>query len=243
MIVFVYGSDMDKVRAMSKSRIDGLRQKRPDAGFFVMDDETFNEAQFDELIFSQGLFDKKFIVHLDRVLENNKEAREYILEHLDALAASENGFVITEYSLAKPTFLKIKKLAVKTEVFEKAKAEKKTEFNIFALADAIGAKDKKRMWVLLMQAYRAGLAPEQIHGVVVGQIRNIALIKRADKEKVDAGSLGLHPFIVTKAKGFAKNFTDKELEDHSRTLVYMYHGARGGEEELGVALERFVLSF
>lgn len=241
MIIFVYGSNTNKVRAVSKVRIEALRQKRPDAGFFRMDDETFNEVQFEELIFSQGLFDKKFIVHLDRVMED-KDTREYIMGHLDELAKSENGFVITEYKLLKPAFTKIEKVAVKTEVFEAKAVDTKPEFNIFALGDALGRKDWRQLWVLYNQAVRAGVAQEQIHGVVFGQIKNMALVRRAEKENIHTGSLGLHPFVVTKAKGFAKNFSDKELEDYSRTLVHMYHGARGGEDDLDVGLEKFILS-
>ena len=68
MIIFIYGTDTDKIRKISRKHLDTLIGKRPDAGFFKMDDETFNETKFEELIFSQGLFDKKFIVHLDRAM-------------------------------------------------------------------------------------------------------------------------------------------------------------------------------
>jgi DNA polymerase III delta subunit len=242
MIVFVYGSDIDMVNKQAGMRLEGLRSKRPDAGFFRMDDETFDEVQFEELIFSQGLFDKKFIVHLHRVMEN-KEAREFILKHLKELADSENAFVVSENKLAKPTFTKLEKVSVKTEVFEEKVVEKKTlEFNIFALGDALARKDKKNLWVLYTQALHAGLAPEQIHGTLFTQIKNIALIKRAEKEKVNTGDLGLHPYVVTKTKGFAKNFEEKELEQLSRDLLHLYHNARGGGDELDVGLERFVLN-
>ena len=68
------------------------------------------------------MFDKKFIVHLDRVMEK-KEVREYILKHLKELADSENAFVLTENKLAKPTFTKIEKVSVKTEIFDDKKVE------------------------------------------------------------------------------------------------------------------------
>ena len=181
MIVFVYGQEVDKVLIQAKKRLEGLKTKRPDAGFFKMDDESFDEAQFEELIFSQGLFDKKFIVHLHRVMEN-KDAREFILKHLDELAESENAFIVSENKLAKPTFNKLEKVAVKTEVFDTKQIEKKTqEFNIFALGDALGRKDKKNLWVLYTQALRADMAPEQIHETLFTQIKNIALLKRAEK--------------------------------------------------------------
>ncbi len=241
MIVLIYGAQTDKVREASKIRLDGLRRKRPDAEFFRMDDEDFDEARFEELIFGQGLFDKKFIVHLDRVLEN-KEAREYILKHLKELADSENGFIITEYKLAKPTFEKLKKVAVKTEVFDTKKIETKQEFNIFSLADALGRKDKKNLWVLYTQALKNDIAPEQIHGTFFSQIKNILLIKKAQKQGVKTSELGLHPFVVKKTTGFVKNFSQEELKKYSRDLLHIYHQARGGGDELDVGLEKFILS-
>ncbi len=243
MIIFVYGTDIDKVRKISSKNLETLTLKRPDAGFFKMDDETFDEAKFEELIFSQGLFDKKFIVHLDRVMEN-KEAREFIIKNLKELAKSENAFVIAESKLAKPTFEKIKKVAFKTEVFEELTRSKgnKPEFNIFSLADALGKKDKKTAWVLLYKALRAGITPEQIHGTLFAQVKNMAFIKRAENEKVKTSELGLHPFVVKKATGFTKNFSQDELEKLSRKLVTIYHDARRGGGELPVALEKFVLS-
>ena len=243
MIIFIYGTDTDKIRKISRKHLDTLIGKRPDAEFFKMDEETFDEAKFEELIFSQGLFDKKFIVHLDRALLN-KDAREFIVKHLSELAESENAFVITESKLAKPTFEKIKKVSFKTEVFKApiSAIANKPEFNIFSLADALGRKDKKTAWVLLYKALRAGITPEQIHGTVFAQIKNMAFIKHAEEEKVKTSELGLHPFVVKKTMGFTKNFSQEELEKLSRKLVTIYHDARRGGDELPVALEKFMLS-
>jgi DNA polymerase III delta subunit len=242
MILFIYGTDTDQVRAQAHKNLEVLKKKRPEAGFFKMDDESFDAVKFEELIFSQGLFDKKFIVHLHHALEN-KEAREFILEHLEELAESDNAFVISEKKLTKPTYTKLEKVAYKTEMFDTKETEsKKTEFNIFALGDALGKKDKKNLWTLYVQALSKGLTPEQIHGTLFNQIKNITLIKRAEKEGVQTSKLGLHPFVVTKTKGFAKNFSEKELENLSRKLLHIYHKARGGGDELDVALEKFVLT-
>ena len=163
--------------------------------------------------------------------------------------------MITESKLAKPTFEKIKKAAIKTDVFDSpmsAKADKQ-ELNIFSLGDALGRKDKKQLWVLLYQALRSGITPEQIHGTLFAQVKNLAFIKRAETpsfakssgeamEKVKTNELGLHPFVVKKTTVFVKNFSQEELEKLSRKLVTIYHAARGGGDELPVALEKFILS-
>lgn len=241
MIVLIYGAQTDKVRSVSQKTVESLKKKRPDAGFFRMDDESFDEAQFEELIFGQGLFDKKFIVHLDRVMED-KNVREYILKKLKELADSENAFVVTEYKLVKPTLEKLKKVAIKTEEFDAKKVESVQEFNIFALADAIGKKDKKNLWILYTQALKKDVAPEQIHGTLFNQVKNMLLIKKADEQNVGVGGLGIHPFVLKKATGFARNFSKEELETYSRALFTIYHDARGGGDELDIGLERFILS-
>ena len=63
-----------------------------------------------------------------------------------------------------------------------------------------------------------------------------------EAKKVKTNELGLHPFVVKKAIGFTKNFSQEELEELSRKLVTIYHDARRGGDELPVALEKFVLS-
>ncbi|MBU0722947.1 hypothetical protein KJ973_03195 [Patescibacteria group bacterium] len=240
MIILIYGTDIDSVLKVSRKHLDTLIIKRPEARFFKIDNETFQQAEFEELICGQGLFDRKFIVQLDRVFENT-EAKDFILQNVTKMAESENAFVITEDKLTKPIFEKIKKVALKTEEFNKKEVTKK-EFNIFLLTDAFGKRDKKQMWILLYQVLRAGLKPEQIHGVLFSQVKNIAFVKWAEKEKIEPNQLSIHPFAQKKARSFVKNFSQTEIESLSRQLLTIYHNAHMGGDELPIALEKFVLN-
>jgi len=241
MIIFISGTDINKILKVSRKHLDTLISKRPEARFFKIDNETFQQIELEELFCGQGLFDKKFIVRLDRVFENT-EAKDFILQNITQMAESENAFILTEGKLTKPIFEKIKKVALKTEEFNKTEVIKK-EFNVFLLADALGKKDKKQMWILLYQALRAGLSPEQIHGVLFTQVKNIAFVKCAEKEKIELNQLNIHPFALKKAIGFTKNFSQTEIENLSRQLLIIYHNARMGGDELPTALEKFVLGF
>jgi DNA polymerase III delta subunit len=242
MIILVYGTDTDKVRGTAGKHLNTLRTKRPDAEFFNMSNENFSQSDFEELIFSQGLFDKKFIVQLESVLELSEEAREFVLKNLGELAKSENAFVISERKLLKPVVAKLEKVAFKIENFEMAdEGKEKQKFNIFSLGDALGMKDKKQLWVLYTKALRAGIAAEQIHGILFAQVKAIAMVKRAKKDKVDAKKTGLNPFVVSKALGFEKNFTEEEVEGLSRELLFIYHNIRDEGGEMEVELEKFVL--
>jgi DNA polymerase III delta subunit len=242
MIILVYGTDSDKVRATAGKHLNTLRTKRPDAEFFSMSNETFDRAGLEELIFSQGLFDKKFIVQLESVLELNEEGREFVLKNLNELAKSENAFVISERKLLKPIVSKLEKVAFKVENFEMIdEGKEKQKFNIFSLGDALGTKDKKQLWVLYTKALRAGIVAEQIHGILFAQVKAIAMVKRAKKEGVDAKKTGLNPFVVSKALEFEKNFTEEEVEKLSRELVRIYHGIRDVGGDMETELEKFVL--
>jgi hypothetical protein len=58
----------------------------------------------------------------------------------------------------------------------------------------------------------------------------------------DAKESGLNPFVYSKAKNYAKNFTLPELKKISSQLVKMYHQAHRGEVNFEMALEKFFLS-
>ena len=51
----------------------------------------------------------------------------------------------------------------------------------------------------------------------------------------------LKPFVYSKAKGYLKNYSEKELILLSSNLVALYHDARRGKGELETNLEKFIL--
>jgi len=63
----------------------------------------------------------------------------------------------------------------------------------------------------------------------------------AHKSK-DANESGLKPFVYTKSKKFASNFSDEELEELPMNLIRISHDAHRGKCDFAIALERFILS-
>ena len=127
------------------------------------------------------------------------------------------------------------KHAVKVQEFKKI--EKKERFNSFLLADALGQRNKEKLWVLYHQALTEGLAPEELHGTLFWQVKALlsaTLVKTA-------GEAGLKPFPWTKAKSFLRNWNQDELKKVSSKMVSIYHDSRRGEHELQTALEKFIL--
>ncbi len=258
MLYLLYGSDFKKSREKLHSTIDSLLKKKPDASFFKSDSSDFSEGQLDELISSQGLFEKKYIVQADGLF-SDKKSKEIVLDKLDKISESENIFLFIEEKIDKPTLKKIEKVAQKVQEFDGGHQNGSRkfsvvggdevdlgEFNIFNITDALGRKDKKELWVLCQRAGRHNIPAEEIYGILMWQIKSILIAKKSKS----AEESGLKPFVYNKSLRFAKNFKDPktsgsgegELEKISSQLISIYHDARRGLVEFDVSLERFVLN-
>ena len=241
MIYLFYGQDKEQARQKANGVVQTLLKKRPDASLFKLNSDTWQEAAFDEYVGGQGLFVQKYIVILDRLFEN-KEIKEYVIERLKILKASENIFIVIENSLDKVTLGKFEKTAEKIQAFGEGKDAvakgKKPEFNMFAMTDALGARNQKRLWILYQQALRHDVVSEELHGILFWQVKSMLLATLSK----DVKESGLNPFVYGKAKNYAKNFTLSELKKISSQLVAMYHQAHRGEVDFDIALEKFFLT-
>ncbi len=237
MLYFLYGSDTKKSREKLHELLDVLQKKKPDASVFKMDAETWDAARFEEFIGGQGLFEHKYIVVLDHVFEQ-VDAKERIVDGAREIQESDNVFLCLEATVDKATLKKIEKYAQKVQEFEEKERVSAKPFNIFSLTDALGKRDKKQLWVLYQQALEAGSEPEEIHGILLWQIKSMLLATQSQS----AEDAGLKPFVYQKASGFARNFSHEELRTMSARFVSFYHDARRGVVDLGIALERFLLT-
>lgn len=235
MLYFLYGTDTIESRKKLQLLLASLAKKRPDAEVFRLKEDNWNEGSFQELLNAQGLFDQKYIAVLDGLLEY-KESSELVLEHIQTMQESTHVFLMIENNPAKKVVDVVEKHAEKTQEF--ARPEKKKEFfNTFALGDALGSKDKKSLWVGYLEALRAGVSAEEICGVLFWQVKNIILAMHTKS----ASESKLSPFVDSKARKFAKNFTKGELKNISSALVDATEKVRNGEGEMEVLLERVVL--
>lgn len=125
-----------------------------------------------------------------------------------------------------------------TEVEERVVgAGRQSEFNVFALTDAIGGRKKKDAWILYHKALAAGLSAEEIFFKIVWQVKSMLI---AAKTK-DVSETEMKPFPYSKAKSFLKNFKEGELEKISQELVEGYAGVRQGKGEMETFVEKTLL--
>ncbi len=219
MLYLLHGTDFEKVREKANSLQQDLLKKKPNASIFRFNAENFNQFQLEELITAQGLFENKYIVILDRVIEN-EEAKEFILKSLNNLKESSHIFIILQQKLDKASLTRIEKQAEKAQAFSADPSIKlgagKEKFNIFSLTFALEYRDKRKLWILYQTA-RKNAVPEEIHGILWWKVKNMILSGKAGKYSAD------------------------ELKKIAFTLVSIYHDAHRGLFEFDLALERFIL--
>jgi DNA polymerase III delta subunit len=234
MLYFLYGNDTAKSRKKLHELLDSAQKKRPDAEIFKVTSENWSEGQFDELLVSRGLFEAKYTVVLDNLFEK-KDVKQYFLDKLDEVGASEQIFLVLEGGVLAGDLKKIEKAAKQVQEFKKAEAKERT--NIFAVANGLVEKDKKKLWISLVDFLRKGIAAEEIHGILFWQVKNMLLAGKAK----DMKEAGLSPFAYKNALTGSRQYRAGELEKLSGELVDMTHRVRQGEGELSVMLEKWVL--
>lgn len=241
MIYLLHGTDRDKARKKMTELVIALQTKKPDLSLVKVTDETWNRDDLPALIGSQGLFERKMLIQAEYLLAKKAESAEAILESLVDIAESENVFIFLEGEVDAATRKKLEAKAHKAQEFEKPDVpEPRPDFNVFALTDALGRRDKKSLWVLYQEAMRKNVQPEEIHGILFWQVKSMLLVIEGGPS-VTPASTGLAPFVFKKAEQFSQNYNKQELEQLSLKLVTIFHDARASGAELGSALEQFIL--
>lgn len=241
MLSIFYGTDWKKVNEAAKKELEAfVRKNKParlsggDAEVFTLAEDNFSESELERHIASSGLFTGAHAVVVSHLLEH-ADFGELIVDRLDELATSPNLFIVKQGDLSAK--LK-KKLGKHTETVKEFVAKQKVEkapFQIFDLANSLGARDKKNLWLGYHKALREGLAAEEIFNILLWQVRTMSQVSAGATE-------GIKPFVMGKAKGFLKNYSEKELQDLSRSFVELYHEVRRGTVYMDDALEKLILT-
>src|SRR3989344_2796564 len=225
MLYLFYGSDTDKARARARGVIDVMKKKRPEAEYFRVTTSSWDAATAEQFIEGQGLFERKFIVFFDGVFEQ-VEVKEWLGPRAEEFSKTENAFVFLERSVDAATLKKFEKVAQEVKKFDADKSLaglSENRFNTFALADALGMKDRKKLWSLLAEAFMRGATPEEINGVLFWQTK--AMLAASNGSAADSG---LKPFVYTKSSRYATGFKHDELVALSRNLISIYHDSHRG---------------
>lgn len=113
----------------------------------------------------------------------NGERQEEFLDMAETLVESPHMFVFEEEKLLKAETDALTKAGAKIEKVEK-KAAKEWAFDQHGIATALGTKDKKKLWLGLMSAFRSGEKGEAVAGLMAWkarQIKNVELSRELVK--------------------------------------------------------------
>jgi len=112
--------------------------------------------------------------------------------------------------------------------------------DIFALTDALSAKNKSRAVELLEEQLAAGLSDEYLIAMMIRQFKILLRLKSAQSSKIKpadlAAKLKLHPFVVKKGLGQAQNFSEESLQDCLNKLISLDFLNKTGQTDVKTEL-------
>ena len=216
-----------------RQAIDDVLKQNPDALVAHFNDIAFDPTLAGEALVSQNLFGGGNIVVFDGILDVPEGENFY----RTMLPGTQNTVFIREGEVNKEFLPEFKKMAEINE-FVPVKKFKKPE-NSFAIADAIGARDKKATWVEFEKIRRRGGAMEEVHGTIFWAFKSLYIAATTPKE--DALLSGMKEYTYNTYLNFSKRYLVPELRTKLGELKEMYHLAHRGECDLEAELELFLL--
>ena len=236
MIYFFYGLDTKKLRSKMAEVRRMIEKRHPGVLALSPNTDEVRAGTLLEYCGNSGLFAERSLIVLDQLIED-EEIEELVSSQVKDLEESENFFFIIEKEPSKDLIKILDKKAQESYAFDEI-ATMSRKFNAFSLTDALGKRDKKNLWLLYQEALRNSVAPEEIHPLLLWQVRTMLLVKISDDKPLKS----LKPFVASKAKMFAENFSLSELKKLLVDLTTLYHEARRGRTDFEHGLERFLLS-
>ena len=208
MIILFHGADKklrDKLVAFERA----AQKKYPDMVTVRVTPDVFEESFVEEYIKGRSLFAPRVMVVFDGLCDV-ASTKKVIFEHLVHIEKSDNVFLFVADALSSVDPALLKKHAKEEHHFPEKK-EKKEEFPIFVLANALAGRNAEKMWVLYREALARGVAPEALRGMLHWKVRD----------------------MMGKSEGA---YSKEELSYLSRGLVGLFEQSEGqtGEEALEV---------
>lgn len=231
MLRVFFGNDTIKVREEAFAELDSFRSEG--GTVTVIEANNYEPGMVAELVGSQSLFGGRQVYLFDTPSQEEKFYEE-VIANLSAMAEQESIFLVVEAVLLAAEKRRFEKYA---EWLKEYKAGAKERFNSFSLADALARKDRKALWLLFHEAVLAGIAVEELVGILWWQLKTLrlaAITKNAEQA-------GLKDFPYQKAKRSLSKFGEGELEKLSASLLTLLHDSRLGFYDTDQALERWIL--
>ncbi len=232
MLKVFFGNDTESVRQAAHEAMKA--EVAAGKELSTIDGDSYYQGILTDTAGAMSLFGGATCYIIDTPTEK-KELQEELASSLTVLAESPNQFVVIEGPLLAVAKKAYAKVTDDVQEFSKKAPER---FNTFALADALANKKKKDLWMGLQNARAAGIAAEEIIGVLWWQLKSLRLAAMTQT----ASEAGMKDFPYKKAKGALRNFKDREVVALSESLLAVYHDGHAGVRDIDDALEGWVLA-
>lgn len=116
MLYLIYGKDSFRSRQKKDELVNFFRTKLSSLGIFNVEGDGFNPVEFEELVRSRALFENKYLVVCDKILEN-AQAADFIKKNIDSVSDSPNVFIFLEEEMDEEILDLFKKRAQKIQEF------------------------------------------------------------------------------------------------------------------------------
>ena len=231
------GLDSTRARKKVQATIASLRTKSPEAVYLrIFGNECVLHDPY-ELSASQALFKNTYLVFIDSVC-GTKEGATWLAQALPLFAESKHVFFLLEETLPSAIQKLLEKHEAKITLFEQKNAPvEKVPTDSFALSDALLARDKARVWTIVLGLLRAGVPAEEIHGSLFWAAKTILLAHTAHS----AEDAGLKPYPFLKAQKSAKLFSRTDAEALLCALALAPARAYAKGVGLDIELEKTIL--
>lgn len=231
MLQVYYGNDGVKVRATAHKAIFDVTATQNEV--HKIESEQFVSGMLTDTLGAASLFGGIETYLIDTPSDETLFYTE-VVSVLEEMSQSANQFFIIEGVLLAAERKKFEKFASTIEEYKKVAG---ATFSPFALVDALSARDKKSLWVLVQEAVRNGLSAEEMIGTLWWQLKSLRLAELTSS----ANEAGMKDFPYNKSKRSLKNFKPGELETLSAGLLRVYHDGHGGVRDTLEGLEEWVL--
>ncbi len=212
MIYLFAGDDADKKIANYQKFITLLPKETE---VFKIARNNFDKVEIESFFSGSGLFFKTCAVVFSNILEREDE-RGFVFSKLNELADSLNTFVFIESKLLKSELDEFKEVKAQINYFELPK-EKHEKYNNFILANDLGARDKKSLWLHYREAVDLGVGLEELVGVMFWKVKDMLV------------------------KGLYGKWQKEELQKVGARLSYLLPEARREGRDAEIAFEQFIL--
>jgi hypothetical protein len=214
MLYIFYGNDIKKVLGASLKLIEGLKAKREFAQVFYFYPENFDKESLDTQQAAQGLFFDKHIFVFKNFIEAKKDVRDYVLNNLDKFITSNHLYIILENEIDDKYLEKIKKI----------KDINLKEYKIKSVFKEDASAKLFNLAALIMKVNKS--TQDKIN--IINQIDEMKKNGTAPEE-----FFGILWWRY-------KKFASKDKKNMSK-LLDIYHDGHGGEEEMWIGLERWMV--